>query len=333
LFFLVDAKAGETVDCRISGAQYNGVLGFKSRANVHFAVAGNPDVSAADSTRLPSTDTENASAAFQMEGPAWENDLIGFRNYYDARNGMDIFGKRTPDMVLHSVGLGDDYHSLQDWGMDILKVGTSLGAGSIALAIDDEVHRIGPDSKGTFKMISNGPLRAIFDLDFTDWELEGTSYNVKHRIIIEAGKRYYHAKVWVDPVPTTGKLVTGLVNLHADSAELFNSEHDLKILASYDTQAFDGEYLGMAVLAKPEAFATSETIWTDAAAKYNGITNTFLIYLNLENSKPTEYLLHAGWEKETETFQSKDGYLKELNQLVFADDSKISIRIKQPESQ
>ena len=39
-----------------------------------------------------------------MEGSAWENDLVGFRNYMDQRNGMDIFGKTTPDMVLDQCG-------------------------------------------------------------------------------------------------------------------------------------------------------------------------------------------------------------------------------------
>ncbi len=45
------------------------------------------------------------SAAYQMEGPAWENDLVGFRNYLDQRNGMDIFGKIESRMVLDSVGV------------------------------------------------------------------------------------------------------------------------------------------------------------------------------------------------------------------------------------
>src|SRR5699024_9483422 len=32
---------------------------------------------------------------YQFEGPGWENDKIGFRLYFDERNGIDIWGKQT----------------------------------------------------------------------------------------------------------------------------------------------------------------------------------------------------------------------------------------------
>lgn len=50
-----------------------------------------------------------------MEGPAGKNDKVGFRNYYDLRNGMDIFGKITDKMVLDTIGLTGSYHDLSNW--------------------------------------------------------------------------------------------------------------------------------------------------------------------------------------------------------------------------
>lgn len=78
------------------------------------------------------------------EGPGWESDKVGFRVYLDGRNALDIFGKTTSDMVLANVGRGDDYHAMADWGMDILKVGNSLGAGGFGVFENGEARQIGP---------------------------------------------------------------------------------------------------------------------------------------------------------------------------------------------
>ena len=62
---------------------------------------------------------------YKFEGPGWESDLIGYRFYLDWRNSTDIFGKKVSKMVLPEVGQVDapTYHELNDWGMDVFKVG------------------------------------------------------------------------------------------------------------------------------------------------------------------------------------------------------------------
>ena len=112
-------------------------------------------------------------AAFQMEGVAWENDRVGFRNYMDERNGMDIFGKTTADMVLEEVGIAGapSYHEPGAWGMDVLKVGTSLGAGAIAYMFEDSLYRVGDSGAGSYHVVFQGPLRSRFRLDYEKWKL------------------------------------------------------------------------------------------------------------------------------------------------------------------
>ena len=106
---------------------------------------------------------------YQMEGPAWETDLVGFRNYLDQRNGMDIFGKLTGEMVLDSVGVAgrQSYHDPDDWGMDVLKVGTSLGAGSIGYMYSDSIYRVGDSGSGTYELLMEGSQRSRFLLSET----------------------------------------------------------------------------------------------------------------------------------------------------------------------
>src|SRR5690606_41170855 len=63
----------------------------------------------------------------RYDGPGIESDKVAYRIYLDERNGFDIFGKKTPDLVLQDVGLDgfESYHHPAPWGMDILKVGAS----------------------------------------------------------------------------------------------------------------------------------------------------------------------------------------------------------------
>ncbi|MEL7146478.1 MAG: DUF4861 family protein, partial [Bacteroidota bacterium] len=76
---------------------------------------------------------------YQYEGPGWESELIAFRSYFDSRNGKDIFGKTRRQLITREIGLSENYHELQDWGMDILKVGSSLGAGAIGMKKGDSL--------------------------------------------------------------------------------------------------------------------------------------------------------------------------------------------------
>ena len=81
---------------------------FETRTNLRLGSneKGYPEL--LEASRLEGITYHNHSRTgevYQMEGPAWENDKVGFRNYLDQRNGMDIFGKLIPEMVLDSVGI------------------------------------------------------------------------------------------------------------------------------------------------------------------------------------------------------------------------------------
>ncbi len=75
------------------------------RTHLRFCRATEPYDTAWGDLRMKTNDTKFTVPVYQMEGPAWENDIVAFRNYYDARNGIDIYGKRVNEMVLDSVGL------------------------------------------------------------------------------------------------------------------------------------------------------------------------------------------------------------------------------------
>lgn len=65
----------------------------------------------------------------QGESVSWENDKIAFRVYFDCRNVKDLFGKLKPELIIDKIHTPEikNYHALNDWGMDVLHCGSSLG--------------------------------------------------------------------------------------------------------------------------------------------------------------------------------------------------------------
>lgn len=237
-----------------------------------------------------------------MEGPAWENDLVGFRNYYDARNGIDIFGKATTDMALDSAGIrGQNYHELDDWGMDILKVGNSLGAGAIGLRVDDEVYRVGSSDRGTYEFITEGPVRAMLKLNYFGVPVAGRTYDIEHQISIYADDHFYRSEVTVDGLHGDEQLVTGIVNMHQKESFTLQ-ESGIQIIGSHGAQAYLGENLGMALLVPEDELIQS---WK-APEEGDGIVETHMVSLRFDNHGTAEYYFFSGWEYQDEGFKTKE---------------------------
>jgi len=301
--FLCDLKAGETK--KIVFVNVKVEPDYPVRTNIRFGRMTKPYAEVRSDLRMKTNDTRYSAPVYQMEGPAWENDLIAFRNYYDARNGIDIFGKRTTSMVLDSVGVsGRDYHTLADWGMDILKVGNSLGAGAIALCIGDSLYRVGPCEEGHYRFICEGVVRAIFELKYKNVPAAGRFYNITHQISIYAGERFYRSRIWVNNLRGDEELVTGIVNLHDVSAETF-SEGTAKGIFSLGNQGISGEVLGMGIILPAREFIK---FW-EAPIAGSGIVNTHLVSLTLKKDVSTEYLFLAVWELQDQHVREKPYFI------------------------
>jgi hypothetical protein len=310
LVFLCDLEAGETK--KIILERMDQLPEFPARTNIRFGRMTKPFEEVSGDLRMKTSDTKYSAPVYQMEGPAWENDLIAFRNYYDARNGIDIFGKRTSDLVMDSVGLnGRDYHTLADWGMDILKVGNSLGAGSIAIGIGDSLYRVGPCEKGQYRLISEGPVRALLELTYQGVPAGDRYYDISHQISIYAGDRFYRSKVWISDLQGDEELVTGIVNLHDVPADTL-SEGNLKIIYSQGNQGISGEVLGMGLIIPAGRFKRIR----EAPVSGQGIVSTHLASMALDKDVPAEYCFLAAWEMQDPQLKEKDYFIGLLKEAV-----------------
>ncbi|MBN2166170.1 MAG: DUF4861 family protein [Marinilabiliaceae bacterium] len=308
LSFIIGLKAGESKQLVLKEASAEQMPVFLKRTNIRFGEAYAPFNETFDEPRLKSNDSPTISEIYQMEGPAWENDKVGFRNYYDARNGIDIFGKKSSDMVLDSAGIrGHNYHKMSNWGMDILKVANSLGAGAIAIGIGDSLYRIGPCEVGNVRFITEGPVRAMLELTFEAVPAGDRKYNVKHLISINAGDRFYNSEVFIKGLQGDEKLVTGIVNKHECSL-IEDEEAGMKLFGTLGSQAYTNEFLGLGLLVPSAQFSYNKT----SPMEGDGITETYLVAINFTEDSKVFYSFFSGWEYENEGFKDQAFFIDQL---------------------
>ena len=233
---------------------------------------------------------------YLTEGPAWENDKVAFRQYLDVRNGRDIFGKRVTHMVMDSVGVVavPSYHDLHDWGMDVLHVGKSLGAGAIAIQVKingkDSLVRLGGAAitKTVYTQVSDGPVRAIFRIQY-DWNVNGKKVQVMDETSIWGGQYFYQSKITLKGAPAGAKLVEGIAKFNENISKHFEAGN-AAVLYSHGKQSENKDELGMAIMVNRKGFAGFGAA-PDIAAE---IMNTYFVKQSIMN-QPLVYRFYAGW--------------------------------------
>lgn len=256
---------------------------------------------------------------YQYEGPGWESELVAFRTYFDSRNGKDIFGKTQPQLYVSKIGLGDNYHELADWGMDVLKVGNSLGAGALAIVKNDSIYRLGDTGGATFKSITEGPVRAILELKYTGWDVDGQSYDLKETISIWAGKRSYTSTIELGRGNKSDTLVTGIVDLKEVGQYTLDTA-GYHVLYTHGKQSENNDVLGMGVLVSDASFSGFGT----APEEGDGVTNTYTAMLKSSNGV-YEYHFFAGWELENRDYKTVDKFKEALQQEAASLAAEVSV--------
>lgn len=301
-------------------------INFQNTTDVYFGV-GKDKASVSEVqeyTRTGDPREMRDTLFFQMEGVSWENDKVGFRIYFDPRNGIDIFGKTTDTLALKHIGLfKGDYHKQEPWGMDVLKVGNSLGAGSIAIAMNDELYRVTGENSATFSALSEGPIMASFILDYPKEDINGNAISVRHKIKIYRGQYYFESEVSFSGLDEGMELATGIVNLKPNEPNNFEKD-DYFVMSSYGKQSENDDYLGMAVLVNKDEFIKKGILPEDA----KGINNTYYLTLKANNDKSSKYYFYSGWSESDEAFTSADGFNVKLQDLAVRLSNPIEVSIK-----
>lgn len=260
----------------------------------------------------------------RYEGPGIESDKVGYRFYLDWRNGFDIFGKLTPEPVLHQVGLDgyESYHHKARWGMDILKVGSSLGAGGFGVMnTKNQLEHVANVKTRTARIVENGDLRASVQLDYNDWKSSYNQQNLVADISMHAGSRL--ANVALKLSKDLPNMATGIVKhentvfIQGDLSNLSN--YGYSYIASWGKQSLDKSPLGMAIFFKKGDLK-----------KVTEDKNNYLAILEPKGDKSQQrvnYYFASVWQPES-GINSKDAFIDYLNKEAEKLTQKPRLRIK-----
>lgn len=227
---------------------------------------------------------------------AWESDRIAFRTYGQGlwkiepntrTSGIDVWTKRTRALVIdrwYAKGAGG-YHQDTGEGADFYTVGLSLGTGGTAIWRDSALHR--PLNFRTHRIVANGPIRAIAELQYDPWDAGGVRVRETKRIQVDAGQHFFRSQstYHVEGLPAV-TWATGTVK-RAGIADTMSRAHRWDWQATWGPvdprQGGHGD-LGTAVLVAEEAVI--------------GMRETgdhFLVLARAQSGAPVAHHVGAGW--------------------------------------
>lgn len=271
-----------------------------------------------ENLRVPDEHTDH-SFYIRYEGPGWESDRVGYRFYLDWRNAIDIFGKRVDTLVLQSVGLDgfDSYHQMADWGVDILKVGSSLGIGSIGYWDGTMANRVAKTDSVFCKIEYSGIIESSIITSYYGWKINDKNIDLTSTLTIQAGSRLtLHELTLSDKLPN---VCTGIVK--HDNAKIVLPEdtqdnNKWTYFSTYGKQTLEDDLLGMVI------FYEKKDLIKIAEDK-----NSHVVVLATDNND-ARYYFGAAWEHEYHGLKNEMEFKQYLDNQLKILNSEIEIRQK-----
>lgn len=153
-------------------------------------------------------------------GICFESDLVAMRVYFDHRQTIDLYGKINPGLVIEKTQFYPSEEQIAAGsGDDCLWVGNTYGLGALR-GWDGHNQVLLNDLKyQEQRVISEGPLRAIVELDDRGWTpAPGLKpVNATIRYTIYAGHRDFDVDVFFNKNVSNYDFATGLINVKGSS--------------------------------------------------------------------------------------------------------------------
>jgi rhamnogalacturonyl hydrolase YesR len=133
----------------------------------------------------------------RLDDFAWESDRIAHRTYGPAilkdpkehvSSGIDVWVKSVRRPILDKWYKQGAYHLDHGEGVDNYHVGTARGCGGLSVFSGGKPY----DSSvySTWRVLADGPLRAVFELRYDAWNAGGRKVAETKRISIDAGSNF-----------------------------------------------------------------------------------------------------------------------------------------------
>lgn len=241
----------------------------------------------------------------KFEGPGWESDKIGYRLYLDQRNAIDIFGKKTSEMVLSKVGSDDfeSYHHMEDWGMDIFKVGKSLGIGSLGFWTGTHAQRVEKTDGVSCEVMNGSAMGSKVRISYDGWELENYKTDLIATLSIASKSRMTKHNILLES--DLPNLCTGIIkNSNAEVILPKQMSTGWRYFATYGKQSLNNDNLGLFIV-----YRDSDIM------EITEDEHSYVLVLMPKN-KQLDYYFGAAWELEPGGIKTREAFISYLENLV-----------------
>ena len=234
-----------------------------------------------------------------LEDLSWENDLVGYRFYGQARSeeqgtgtGVDVWCKRVPYPMTHKwYDPGINYHRDTGYGADHYSAGKNQGCGGTGIYATGTVRFSKPFS--SWKVVANGPIRTIFELEFVGWQIDAGDVVETKRVTLDAGhylNRFESTYSLRTDAPAQGSegaipLYHAVGLVQRESSET-RTEQDRGWLCGWESLGRNKGELGTSVVASPSVVNDVKEI-----------DNHLYAILSSEVGRPVEYYAGAAWSE------------------------------------
>lgn len=243
----------------------------------------------------------------RLDDFAWENDKIGHRTYGPAlarpddgktgkevlvTSGLDLWCKRVSYPIVdrwYNKG-HNHYHADEGEGMDLYSVSTSRGCGGTGIW-DGHTLAVSGNYQA-WKILANGPVRAVFELTYAAWDAHGRRVTETKRITVDAGHQ-------LDQIESTFTVADGgdpalvvAVGLNKTPA---SKDQDARIVLT--PVAADGSLAQWIEMKTNGALGTALIVPSDACAGYAEDDKNQLMLAKATSGRPLRYFAGAGWSK------------------------------------
>ena len=154
---------------------------------------------------------DNMYSKMMHHGPAFENEMVAYRVYFDKKQSTDLYGKRVRQLALaDGLWYSSEVPSLvkeRNFGDDIILVGQTISIGTLrgwddskddpafaskpsaGKVADPCMVMIDPFDYRQAHIMAKGPVRTVVDMNVEGWQYKGHKLNLKSRYILYAGNR------------------------------------------------------------------------------------------------------------------------------------------------
>ena len=252
--------------------------------------------------------------AERLDDFGWENDKIAHRAYGPAlaapavagsgkevlvTSGIDIWFKRVPYPIVdrwYNKG-HDHYHVDQGEGMDMYNVGKSRGNGGTGIWDGKTLH-VGRNYT-SWKVLANGPVRAIFELNYDAWDAAGVKVSEVKRFTVDAGH-------WLGQIDSTftfsgPKQLTVAVGLNKNPSDK-GQDPSISVV---QTQA-DPSLLQWVTQKNNGAFGTALIVPSAAPQAFAADADNLLMLATVNSGEALRYYAGGAWSRGTSFATQQD---------------------------